>query len=221
MTKVQWVNGKGDIVVSDAATKTGAREIAGLVGGLGLLGIITEFTFQLEPPSLTIAETRNDLDDATLATDVKKLLQETPFVIIFWRPDWGKYRAIMYKTIKADEELPAWAPPLHPKARSAFMKAVPDGLAAVVKESLANWEADPLEESQNASAQNAGICGVGAAFFSVSFFQDEDGTQLDNVTLPTNRAMLAPECAPRCPHGSRTEGCGVHHEILSTGRLRE
>lgn len=209
ITKVKWVNGKGDIVVSDAATERGAREIRGLVGGLGLLGIITEFTFELESPSVTIALTHNGLDDATLATEETKLLHEAPFAILFWRPDWGKYRKITFKSIKADEELPAWAPPLHPKARSSLTSAVPDGLAGFVKESLENWEADPLEESPNAGALNAGICGLATAFFSASFFEDEDGTKLDNVTLPTNRAMLSPECAPQCVHQTAHMGAAL------------
>ena len=57
---VRWVNGKGEILLSNADTESGRNEIAALVGGMGLLGVITEFTFQLEPGlSLTMVETRN------------------------------------------------------------------------------------------------------------------------------------------------------------------
>lgn len=45
MIKVKWVNGKGDILVSDVVIEIGVKEIVGFVGGMGLLGIIIEFMF--------------------------------------------------------------------------------------------------------------------------------------------------------------------------------
>ena len=55
VTQLTWVNGWGEIVVSDA----GSPEVAALVGGLGLLGVVTEVTLQLQPLSFTVVETRS------------------------------------------------------------------------------------------------------------------------------------------------------------------
>jgi L-gulonolactone oxidase len=71
---VKWVNAKGEVVVSDVATERGAKEVRGLVGALGLLGVATEFTFQLQENSRTVVETWTGLEDAEIVADVKRIL---------------------------------------------------------------------------------------------------------------------------------------------------
>ena len=44
-------------------------------GGLGLIGIITEITFKMTPPSNTQLITLERRNDASLATDIPKMLE--------------------------------------------------------------------------------------------------------------------------------------------------
>jgi L-gulonolactone oxidase len=155
VTKVKWVNGKGEILVSDSATEAGAEEVKALVGGLGLLGIVTEFTLQLEPPSRTVVETRNNLDDTHIVADVSKMLEEeTPHVIVYWRPDFGTYRAIMWTQVldgsagESSEE-PAFRLDLH-------LHPLEDRMASALNELMAAWEDDTAEESPIADVLNSG-----------------------------------------------------------------
>jgi FAD/FMN-containing dehydrogenase len=46
-----------------------------LVGGLGVAGIITELTLQLQGPSRTAVDTRSKKSDANLYGDILDLLQ--------------------------------------------------------------------------------------------------------------------------------------------------
>jgi FAD/FMN-containing dehydrogenase len=46
-----------------------------LNGGLGLIGIITEMTFKMTPPSNTQLFTLEKVDDKNLASDVKKMFE--------------------------------------------------------------------------------------------------------------------------------------------------
>lgn len=156
VTKAKWVNGRGEVIVSDAQTKKGAKELKALIGGLGLLGIITEFTLQLEPYSWTIVETRNDLHDANIVAELKNMLQnETPHVISFWRPDFSTYRAILFTPVKSEDALTATAPAFDPNARAAYMAGVDSGVASKISEVMAAWgdedtsdSADLLNEGQ-------------------------------------------------------------------------
>ena len=161
VTKVKWVNGKGEILVSDTATEAGAEEVKALVGGLGLLGIVTEFTLQLEPSSRTVVETRNNLDDTHIVADVSKMLEEeTPHVIVHWRPDDGKYRAVMWRQqqqVMEDEELalPHRNPVFYPNGRIVYFNAVEKEVVEWWSEHLAAWEADMMEESEISDDLNA------------------------------------------------------------------
>lgn len=69
VTKIKWMNAKGEIVVSDSKTEAGAKEVNALVGRLGLLAITTEFTFQLEPNSWTVTEGREKVNDTNIMVD--------------------------------------------------------------------------------------------------------------------------------------------------------
>lgn len=78
---LKWVNAKEDVIMSGTDTEEGAA----LLGGIGLLGVITEITFQLEASSLTVVEVRDDLDDATMAAEVERIMkEETKYVSCYW-----------------------------------------------------------------------------------------------------------------------------------------
>ena len=162
VTKVKWVNGKGEILLSDSATEAGAEEVKALVGGLGLLGIATEFTLQLEPPSRTVLESRSNLDDAHIVADVSKMLEEeTSHVILLWRPDLGTYRAFMWtQVIDESASNPAGGPSEEPAFESnpwsGYLAPLEDHLASALNKLMAAWEEDTAEESPIADELNSG-----------------------------------------------------------------
>jgi FAD/FMN-containing dehydrogenase len=155
VTKLKWVNGRGEVIISDTATEQGAKEVEALVGGLGLLGILTEVTLQLRPLSYTIVETRNHLDDTNMVSELISMLRfENPNTIVQWKPEFKEYTAVLFKEV---DSLPAsGAPPFLPNAKSNIMHAADDEIAGVVKDVLAAWDADPDEESPVANVLNSG-----------------------------------------------------------------
>jgi FAD/FMN-containing dehydrogenase len=201
VTKVKWVNGKGEILVSDSATEAGAEEVKALVGGLGLLGIATEFTLQLEPSSRTVVETRNNLDDTQIVADVSKMLEEeTPHVIVYWRPDFGTYRAIMwtpvldgsvYNPAGGSSEEPAF----RSNARSMYLDPVEDQIAGGLNKLMAAWEEDTAEESPIADVLNSGTHRHHASdefnsfirFFLHSHTQSKGNLCNQSIVLTTSR----------------------------------
>lgn len=147
--KVKWVNAKGEVIVSTDI------ELRGLVGGLGLLGIATEFTIQLQANSRTIVETRKGLIDANLVADLKKILTlETPHVVVHWRPDFGTYKAILFTQVEKRNS--DTAPRFYPDARRASDTPIGEELTRRWSQLMATWEEDFGEESASADALNAG-----------------------------------------------------------------
>jgi FAD/FMN-containing dehydrogenase len=186
---LKWVNGKGDVIVSGTDTEEGAA----LLGGIGLLGVITEITFQLEPSSLTVVEVREDLDDATMAAEVERIMkEETKYVSCYWRPDLGTYRLILYKAHSAT------APPLDPNGQNVDIAGVSDDIAAAVDEFHAAWENDVTDDSDSADVLNAAACGAAEALSRAPVMRDGNGEPTKHITVPTNRAVVGAECAPRC-----------------------
>lgn len=155
VTAVKWVNAKGEIIVSDLETEQGAKEVRAFVGGLGLLGVATEFTLQLQPNSRTIVETRLGLSDENIAEDlVRTMKTETPHVIAFWRPDFGTYKSVMFKQVKEGDED---APTFYPEGKIAYLTQVDSKVSSAWSELLAKWEDDAGEESASADVMNAGL----------------------------------------------------------------
>ncbi|KAG0606949.1 hypothetical protein M758_9G181600 [Ceratodon purpureus] len=197
--KVKWVNGKGEIIVSDLQTKHGAKEVRALVGGLGLLGIVTEVTLQLQPYSRSIVEVRKDLKDKNIVDDLKKMIKhETPAVIAFWRPDFGTYKSVLWTQVNESEYSAAKMPKFYPNGSIELFTAVDDHLANTVKEVMAAWENDAKDESPSANVLNADVCSLSMAIQNTSVFQDGTGSFIDHATLPTNYAMISADCAPKC-----------------------
>ena len=153
--KVKWVNAKGEIFESDLESEQGAKEVRALVGGLGLLGVATEFTLQLQPNSRTIVETRKRLKDTNIVADIKKTMElETPNVIAFWRPDSGTYKLVMWTQV--DERNAATAPKFYPNGSTFYLSQVDRQYANAWSEILRKWEEDTAEESPSADVLNAG-----------------------------------------------------------------
>jgi len=193
--KVKWVNAKGDIIESEH----GSKEMRAVVGGLGLLGIVTEFTLQLQPNSRTVVEVRKRLNDSNIVADVMNILQnETPHVMALWRPDLDTYSALLWTQVEEPDYDAATMPKFYPNGSIALIAPVDQQSATALKELITAWEADPLDESPTADVLNAAVCTASNSSVDASFFQDGNGTLIDHATIPTNNAMVSAGCAPRC-----------------------
>lgn len=195
VTSLKWVNAKGEVLVH----KREAREFRALVGGLGLLGIVTEVTLQLQPKSRTIVEMRKGLNDAHMVAELNQLLQhETPHVFGFWRPDFGQYTAALFTQVDEGEYDPATMPAFYPNGSNTMMKEISEQGAQFFKEVLTAWEDDVGDELPSAADLNANICAFGAGGLVTSIFEDENGASLDHATIPTNNAFVGSDCDPKC-----------------------
>ncbi|KAG0623938.1 hypothetical protein M758_3G212900 [Ceratodon purpureus] len=202
---VKWVNAKGEVIVSDVGTERGEREVRALVGGLGLLGIATEFTFQLQENSRTMVETRKGLRDVDMVADLKRVLSlETPHVIVHWRPDFGTYKAVLLTQVGDVRGISAATPKFYPNGKRSSDTPIDNRIAGVWSELMATWEEDAAEESDSADMLNADICSLGEAMLSMSLHKDADGTPIDHGMLRTNYAMVSGDCSPKCLYN-------VHH----------
>lgn len=153
------MDGSGEIIESDLESEQGAREIRALVGGIGLLGIVTEITFKLQPNSRTIVEVRKRLQDANMVAELQEILEnETPNVNAFWRPDFGLYKALLWKQVEVGEYDPATMPPFYPNGTISMLAPLPEQVANTLKELMAAWEEDARDELPSAKALNAGPC---------------------------------------------------------------
>lgn len=195
--KVKWVNAKGDVIVSDSETEHGANEVRALVGGLGLLGIATEFTLQMQPNSRTVVETRKKLKDTNIVAELKQIVEvETPHVLAFWRPDFGTYKLVLWTQV---EKFSAPAPRFYPNASIVYLTQIEEKLSSVWSELMQMWEEDAADESANAGALNADVCTLAETMHDVSMFQDAtSGTLIEHGTIPTNSAMVSEDCSPTC-----------------------
>lgn len=193
--KLKWVNANGEVILSEVLSD----EVRALVGGLGLLGIVTEITLQLQPNSQTIVEVRKGLNDTTMVTDLKKLLlEETPHVAAFWRPDFGKYKAALWTQVEDGKYDSTTTPKFYPNGTIALLTPFDAQVATSLKHLMAAWEDDVTDELPSADLLNAEICMVGQAALDGSVFEDGDGNVLEYAVIPTNYAMVSAECAPRC-----------------------
>jgi len=155
---VKWVDASGKIIESEMQTEQGAREVRALVGGLGLLGIVTEFTLQLQPNSRTIVEVRKNLEDTHMVGELKKLLEEeTPHVISIWRPDFGRYKAVLWTQVEEKDYDAATMPTFYPNGSIALLTATDEQTANSTKELMAAWESDVRDESPSADVLNSGL----------------------------------------------------------------
>lgn len=196
---IKWVNAKGEVIVRDSQTEDGVKEVRALVGGLGLLGIATEITLQLQPNSRTIVEVRKGLKDTNMVADVKNILErETPHVILFWRPDFGTYKAVMWTQLSDKNRGATTLPKDYPNGKIGYMVPVDDGFASDWSELLVKWEGDEAEESASADELNADICNLSEFLHDVSIFFDADGTPIEHGIIPTKYAMVADDCTPKC-----------------------
>lgn len=172
--KVKWVNAKGEILLSDVKTERGAKEVNALVEGLGLLGIVTELTLQLQANSRTVVEVRKGLKDGNIAAELKGMLEEeTPHVTAFWRPDFGTYKAVLWKQVEEGEFNPATMPKFYPNGSIALINPFNEEVATAFKEVMAAWEDDPKDESPSADVVNAGKQRSTIANIAVDFSQPQ------------------------------------------------
>jgi len=96
---VKLIDGMGNVKV----IKKTDPDFKLINGGLGLIGIITEITLQMTPPSNTQLITLEKRSDTNLATDIPKMLEIGKHILIFWRPDIKQY--IAYITREAPKDI--------------------------------------------------------------------------------------------------------------------
>ncbi|XP_024379015.1 probable L-gulonolactone oxidase 4 [Physcomitrium patens] len=199
VVRIKWVNAKGEVIVSDLQTENGVKEVRALVGGLGLLGIATEITLQLQPNSRTIVEVRKGLKDTNMVADVKNILErETPHVILFWRPDFGTYKAVMWTQLTDENRDATTLPREYPDGKIGYYIEMEDAVANAVNKLLTKWEGDEAEELASADELNADVCNLSTVLHDVPMFLDADGTPIEHGIIPTKYAMVADDCAPKC-----------------------
>jgi len=121
-----WVDARGE-------TRHSARDSVegrAIVGGLGLLGVLTEVTLLLGPPSNTRFSTVWKKDDGSIAADIFEMLKATPRMLIVWRPDLHKYNAVRLEEV-----------PLSVKETGATQTIqMPEWLAAAGGATIRTWE---------------------------------------------------------------------------------
>ncbi|CAM6091277.1 unnamed protein product [Calypogeia fissa] len=199
VTKVTWVDGKGSIITSDSADETGRSQIRGLIGGVGLIGVLCEVTFQFLPAGALAQVEIWTKDDSTIASDVKLQLEsQTPHILYFWRPDLRYYRAYFYKPLKSGDTP---VHPYYPRGRGAILQRVPDIVAKLYLETIAASQADIDDSSPAADAVNEAVCALSHGTMNLPIWQDGEGNIIENATIPTSHAMLAEECEPNCVWG--------------------
>jgi hypothetical protein len=135
---ITWVDASGSVRRAARHSKEG-RAIA---GGLGLLGIVTELELQLGPPTHTLFETVWKRADGDLATDIRRMLDETPNMLVVWRPDLGRYNAVRLREV----------PTFVPNTGASTTIELPKPLAMAMGGTLRAWEELarppwPLEEA--------------------------------------------------------------------------
>ncbi|PTQ26372.1 hypothetical protein MARPO_2307s0001, partial [Marchantia polymorpha] len=209
LTGVKWVDSTGAIIHSDVATETGLEQIRALIGGLGLLGIMTELTLQLLPAgSLAQVETWVR-DDANLAADIRsQLATSTPHVLIFWRPDLRYYKAYHYKPLEAGDvpRHPYW-----PDGRGGMLSPAPP--QSNMTDYLAAYTADFDESGPQSDFLNAQGCALGDSLMNLPGFRDETSV-LYNATIPSSHATFSEECSPHCIWEVKSGGYSVEDNEL-------
>ncbi|KAG6554031.1 hypothetical protein Mapa_004951 [Marchantia paleacea] len=212
LTGMKWVDGTGAIIASDVADETGLAEIRAHIGGLGLLGVITELTFQLLPAGSLAQVESWWRDDSNFAADIREQLKSsTPHILFSWRPDLHYYKAYHYKPL---EEGDTPRHPYRPNGRGGLLEPVPQQTATEMKEHMAAYTADFDESGPESDFLNARGCTLSDIMMNVSAFID-GSTFLHNATIPSSYAMIANECSPYCLwelkyHASTVEDNELH-----------
>ncbi|GBF95589.1 FAD FMN-containing dehydrogenase [Raphidocelis subcapitata] len=180
LKEITWVDATG-------TTRTSARdspEGRALAGGLGLLGIVSELTLQLAPPSNTRFETVWQSGDEDIASDILELVARSPRALVVWRPDMHKYTAVLLS------EVPASEPTTGATQTIELPKLVASGFGTMVR----TWEemARPpyvLEEAMCIASKEVSI--------SHGWASNLRGRPLKNGVGPTNE-MQSVSCGDQC-----------------------
>lgn len=108
---ITFVDGTGNITRVSRNSNVGR----GLVGGLGMLGVITEVTLQLKPGSGKTRSWSPGLrSDANFAQELLQLWEKYSHISVYWRPDLKQYKATVVEGVPLSS-------PLHPPPVNASL----------------------------------------------------------------------------------------------------
>jgi len=200
---VKIVDGTGAVHI----IKKGDPDFRMLNGGLGLVGIITEITFQMTAPTNTQLFTLEKVDDNNLANDVQKMFELGKHVLIFWRPDIGKYTS--YITREAPKDIKP-----NPNARMTLLpnlKGRPN-----VSKLLSDFQ-ELVPEDVEAVDLACSASGVQALEFSWASVGNKPAV---NVTGFTNK-MQASECDAHCLWNDLNVTGGTAQDVEFTADFKD
>eukprot|EP00878_Enallax_costatus_P039822 GHUV01045739.1.p1 GENE.GHUV01045739.1~~GHUV01045739.1.p1 ORF type:complete len:480 (+),score=92.29 GHUV01045739.1:93-1532(+) len=200
LIEITWVDGTGKVHVS----KPQDPEFKGMVGGIGVYGIMTEFLMQMTPPSYTTLITVRK-SDKNMMQEINSLLQITPHILIFWRPDISSFKAYMLKPADkgAKIEMNATATLLPSIAgREKGAKAFALMSSTLQDDSDALNFLCPLQTEASLSSSWASVNGEGKW----------------NVTGPTNN-MQASECDDHCNWNDNEVFYGTAQDVEFTAEF--
>lgn len=197
IVNVTFIDGKGEI----HTVGKGSDELRGICGSIGLLGIVTEVTLQLTETTNTRLSTWYVRDDDNIFEDIEKMLQITPYLVVFWRPDIGKFTGHMQRPAEPGAKV-------FKDAKSNVIPHFTPAMAAVLGPALRSWQGDAFNSDlmyiagrgDTISCTTAMTMAVGAPWAT----RPTPGTSVLGVNIPilegvapTNQ-IISTDCGDQC-----------------------
>eukprot|EP00775_Hariotina_reticulata_P007191 gene7191-7405_t len=200
LLEIVWVDGTGKIRVS----KPGDAEFKAMVGGLGVLGVMTEFVMQMTPKSATTLITVRR-SDTNMMKDIEELLKISPHMLIFWRPDIHSFKAfILKKAAPGAKVIPGTVASLLPSIKDREKGA---GAFKLLSSSL----------NDDSEAYNF-LCPLQTEASLSSAWASVNGTGFENITGSTN-TMQASECDEHCNWNENEVFFGTAQDVEFTAEF--
>lgn len=153
VTNIQWVDGKGEVHSSDRSSPEGRA----ICGGLGVTGVVTQVTLQLQEAGKVLVRTNAHVADTRLMDDIEAMQKATQHVTVTWRPDLGKYTAHMF----TPTDLP------DPVNATIYQVDRPESDALLLSQALKDWQNDVHSANQ---LLNSAMCQIAVPLSSLDIF---------------------------------------------------
>ncbi|WIA43108.1 hypothetical protein OEZ86_009627 [Tetradesmus obliquus] len=153
VTNIQWVDGKGEVHSSDRSSPEGRA----ICGGLGVTGVVTQVTLQLQEAGKVLVRTNAHVADTRLMDDIEAVQKATQHVTVTWRPDLGKYTAHMF----TPTDLP------DPVNATIYQVDRPESDALLLSQALKDWQNDVHSVNQ---LLNSAMCQIAVPLSSLDIF---------------------------------------------------